>query len=77
MDPGPSPVEAEGRLPEFKMMKKVLHPSRRQGGPNELKMMKGVWSSKKQARRSVEFKCCTRLSFVEQGQVKTPARGGL
>ena len=43
----------------------------------ELKMMKGVWSSKKQARRSVEFKCCTRLSFVDQGQVKTPTRGGL
>ena len=56
MNPGPSPVEAAGRLPE-------------------LKMMKGVWSSKKQARRSVEFKCCTRLSFVDQGQVKTPTRG--
>ena len=40
----------------------------------ELKLMKRVWSSKKQARRSVEFKCCTRLSFVDQGQVKTPTR---
>jgi len=36
----------------------------------ELEMMKEVWSSKKQARPSVEFKCCRRLFSINQGQVK-------
>ena len=39
-------------------------------------MMKGIWSSKNKVRHSIELKCNRRLSFVDQGQAKTPTRGG-